>query len=422
MIRIRAIAVAGLAVIAIWYCVAPRPPDGAGRDARTATAPPNDARRGAPNAISSPSRPPPATTRSGDPSPIDAAKSAAEGRTEAPDRPASPPRASLLDNYLRATRYPPTSRPLTPANEDLIHPNQRHDRKAASEQDPEVTFLLTADRYRVNGTEALTATLQAWRNDVPVAPEILSAGLVAVEPTIGTVIPVTFQIVDQVGMATIVPSAIIDGPHAMIVALQVTFTVGESTDSAAINFQYTPPRSVPAHFTGRFGDRVVDGSLVIDAGVEVLQPGYFVIDANLWAGDEPVAWTRFKGQLDGGPATVALRFFGKAIRSRGFPGPYRIGELRGARFDEGRQPDMDHMTSVRSAYETTAYPLDVFSDADWTSPIKERKIEALRRATLDPSQPPVTETIDPSAPPDDEPTTEPPPAGGGVPGPSSADR
>ena len=318
-----------------------------------------------------------------------------ETPTRSSDRRALPPQ-SALQHYLRSSRFPPTSRPLTLDNGDLIHPNRRHERRRRTEDDPEVSFLFTADRFFVNGNEPLTAILQAWRGSAPVVPEVVAASMRVVEPNLGPGAPVAFGVADGIASATIVPAQLIEAEHAVVMAFEVTFTVDDVTQTSSFNFQFTPPNSVPARFVDRMQASVVDGSLVVSAGIEVIRPGYYIIDANLWAAEEPVAWTRFKGQLTMGQTTVALRFFGKAIRDRDISGPYRLGEVRGARFEEGREPDMDHIPTIAFTGSTPAYDVTTFSDAEWTSPAKQRKIEALERATLDPNAQPGSAAAPPS--------------------------
>jgi hypothetical protein len=176
-----------------------------------------------------------------------------------------------------------------------------------------------------------------------------------------------------------------DVDEAVVVRFEAAFALDGRVQRASFDVPFTPPKAVAGRFTGGLADRARDGSLEIDIGIEVFRPGYFVIDANLWsAGDEPVAWTRFRGELGPGPRVVTLRFFGKAIRDRGKGGPFSLGELRGARLAEGHDPDLEHVEGDAGGYRTDAYPLEVFSDAAWSAPEKQRRIEALERATLDP--------------------------------------
>ncbi len=58
-------------------------------------------------------------------------------------------------------------------------------------------------------------------------------------------------------------------------------------------------------------------------------------------------------------------------------GPFHIGQLRGARFAPGLDLDLEQMPPFSGSYTTAPYPPDVFSDAEYDSPDKQRMIELL---------------------------------------------
>ena len=95
------------------------------------------------------------------------------------------------------------------------------------------------------------------------------------------------------------------------------------------------------------------------------------------SGDHPVAWTRFKESVGTGGQEAALQFFGKVLIDGGVPGPYHIGELRGARYDPTKDPDLEQMPPYGGTYTTQAYPLSAFSAAEWDSPEKQRMLQFL---------------------------------------------
>jgi hypothetical protein len=103
-----------------------------------------------------------------------------------------------------------------------------------------------------------------------------------------------------------------------------------------------------------------------------------VIDCNLFdAADRPVAWTRFKGELAAGVHDAELLYFGKVIVDAGARGPFRIGQLRGARYAPGLDPDLEQMPPFTGSYTTRPYATAEFSDDEWDSPEKRRMIEML---------------------------------------------
>ena len=300
-----------------------------------------------------------------------------------------------LTAYRRANVYPPNSHPLTRDHDDLLHPNQRHEIARVMDDDADVKFLFTADRYFVIGDGALHATLDV-RKDVdatPVAVRITGAYAVVLDPSkpdaAGMQVPLAFTGAGGSWAATFAPASLSQLSRQTTIGMYIEFAVpptsagrefetGHARQHAHFDFQYTPASGIPARFTGELHDELEGGSLVIHAGVAVARGGRYLIDCNLYdASDEPVGWSRFQGDLAEGAATADLQFFGKVIADAKASGPFHIGELRGARFDPGVDPDLEQMLPFAGSYATAAYPATAFSDADYDSPQKQQMIELL---------------------------------------------
>src|SRR6185436_1958240 len=86
-----------------------------------------------------------------------------------------------LTAYRKANVYPPTSRPLTADQVDLLRPNQRHETMRPVDRGG-VSYLFTADRYFVIGDETLTAMLDVRRDGKPVPAAITQAYAVVLDP------------------------------------------------------------------------------------------------------------------------------------------------------------------------------------------------------------------------------------------------
>jgi hypothetical protein len=291
-----------------------------------------------------------------------------------------------LTAYRRANVYPPTSRPLSAEHVDLLAPNQRHETARPTDADDGTMFLFTADRYFVIGDEALTATLEVWRDHTPIAPTIRQAFAVVLRPgqapEPADAIPITYTPRPGGGViARFAPSTLRGLERQTAIGMYIEFGTGAgetAVQRASFDFQYTPAGGIPARFTGTFSDVIVDGSLVVTAEVDVARAGPYLIDCNLYdAAGQPVAWTRFKAPLAAGRQRAPLVFFGKVLVDAAARGPFRIGQLRGARFDAGRDPDLEQMPPYAGAYETRAYTPDQFSSAEWDSPEKRKMIELL---------------------------------------------
>jgi hypothetical protein len=284
-----------------------------------------------------------------------------------------------LTAYRRANVYPPTSRPLSKDQADLLEPGQRHEVMRADDKASGISFLFTADRYFVIGDETLTATLDVRRDGAPIPVEVTQAYAVVIDPgnRDPQPIPLTFAPSGALFAATFEPARL-DLPRQSAIGIYIEFDHGAGRQRAHFDFQYTPGRGIPARFTGQFTDAVEAGSLVIRAGLAVDTPGRYVIDCNLFdAADQPVAWSRFKGELAAGVHDADLVFFGKVIVDGKAHGPFHIGQLRGARFAPGLDPDLEQMPAFSGGYATRAYPTDAFSDAEYDSPEKQRMLELL---------------------------------------------
>lgn len=285
-----------------------------------------------------------------------------------------------LTAYRKANVYPPTSRPLTPQMVDLLHPNTRHEEIRDTDAGDGVQYQFTADRYFVIGDETITPTLEVRRDGARI-PVTITRSFAAVLDYVThdeKPIPMTYAAAGNLYSAPFAPARLGLARQSTI-GLYIEFSYGAGTSQRAhFDFEYTPTAGIPARFTGAFQDAVVDGSLVITAGVAVTRAGPYVIDANLYdAADQPVAWTRFKGDLAAGTREVPLLFFGKVLADAKASGAFHLGQLRGARFDAGRAPDLEQMPPFAGRYETKPYETSAFSDAEWDSPDKQRMIELL---------------------------------------------
>ena len=283
-----------------------------------------------------------------------------------------------LTAYRKANVYPPTSRPLASDQLDLLRPNQRHEVMQPADHGKGVSFLFTADRYFVIGDDTLTSRLEVRRDGAPLAVTIVQAYAAVIEPGHDArPIPLVFTANGAALTQTFAPAQLGLARQAAI-GMYVEFDDGIGRQRAHFDFQYTPAAGIPARFTGVFHDALEAGSLVIRAGIDVVVAGRYVIDANLFdAAEQPVAWSRFKGELAAGAHTADLVFFGKVIVDANAHGPFHLGQLRGARFDPSRDPDLEQMPPFTGAYATQAYQTEQFSDAEYDSAEKQRMIELL---------------------------------------------
>jgi hypothetical protein len=274
-----------------------------------------------------------------------------------------------LTAYKRINQYPPTSRPLS-IHHDIINPNRRYENPLRARKDSDVMFWFSGDKGTLVGDDVLTSFLEVKRDGEPIDVKIVAA---AADQT-----PLTFtkkgnRYVNELKVSELRYET------AATVNLRVEFEFAPGmTQVASFPFLYTPKKVVPARFTGKFREAIVDGTLVVYAGIEVKKAGWYLVDANLWgADDSPVAWTRYKGNLATSDKEVPLEFFGKVLVDAKSPSPYQVRQLRGARHVELQDPDTESMPFFDGTFTTRAYALDKFSPDEWDSDHKREMIRLL---------------------------------------------
>jgi hypothetical protein len=286
-----------------------------------------------------------------------------------------------IRRFREANVYPPTSRPLTAGATDLLHPNRRYEKpRPLDDNNREVTFVFTADRYYYTGDEIALVWLEVLNGSQPAAVDIHRAIARAEEggqPS-GAIVDLGLR-PDGTRWSSAVDLAQVFPDHHGTILLEVAFQVeGGEIHSEAIRIFSTPVDRVPAEITGDFRDSVHDGSLLVEVRVDVREPGFFRFDANLYdRNGEPVAFAVFKGDLAPGEQWLPLEFFGKILRDQGAMGPYSVEQIRGYRFLEGQTPDQERLVDDPVTHQTSPYDAAAFSDAEYTSEHKEQMIQLM---------------------------------------------
>lgn len=191
--------------------------------------------------------------------------------------------------------------------------------------------------------------------------------------------------------------------------LQVTVAVDGFQDPFVIHESFYSSPLVAGKFTGQFQDRIDNGSLVVDAGVDVQSHMACFVSANLYSADSgiPLQHAERRMLVDPSMKAISFTFFGKIFRDYGDQGTFRIQDLQ-ARCQNLPYPaewfiDQDAHRAEWEAFQknppafnepariyfeyntysymTRKYMLSGFSDAEWQSPEKSAKLEAYRKAT-----------------------------------------
>jgi hypothetical protein len=359
--------------------------------------------------------------------------------------PASEADASPLNTmvaYREFAKYPPESRPLVGANWDLLHPwsvdastmpmvptriaTQVESLRRAGVPDDEawrsVTLPATLPRYRLElntailaGTnQDLNATLTVMSDQVAGAPpqiNITRAELVGDadfgSPVLGAV-PYSCQTGSTATCTFHWRAPATRKEYWGVINLVVTANLVGSTDEFVMRQSFYSSPMTAGKFTGRFQEQLQNGSLVIDAGVDVTRRMACFVSANLYSVDKGLPTHHAERRLIVDPSmhSIPLTFFGKIFRDFGYEGAFRLQDLK-AQCENLHYPPEWFMDSVAHkaelqafqarpiaikepsriyfeyndyTYRTRNYSSSDFSDREWQSPESTRKLTLFNRA------------------------------------------
>jgi len=358
------------------------------------------------------------------------------------DDPSAKGGIAVFQSYAQ---YPPESRPLDTSNWDLLHPwltenapvslvpvqtiRQFEALRSSGLEDEEIAQRVTIPsnlpsyQFDINKTilagtqDQINAQLKVTSADgsTPLAAHVIKAELIGDDyfdsPALGGV-PFSCD-GSSCSFQWKAPST--DKKYWGSLELQVTLTV-EGTDDEYVARQsfYSSPM-VDGSFNGNFTEHLVNGSLVIEAGVDVQKRMVCFVSGNLYsvAKETPVQFVQRRMIVDPSMKSISFTFFGKIFRDYGYEGTFRLQDLQAQcenlpyppewfmdslahraelqAFRETHQPAPEptriYFAYSTDSYVTHSYAANEFSDAEWQSPEKTRKLEALEKLAADLNDP-----------------------------------
>lgn len=305
------------------------------------------------------------------------------------------PQQALYD-YKKLSVYPPHSRPLSKENIDLLMPNSRYEQPLPINKGSDIYYLFTADKYRVIADDTITFVLMVLEGTKPdstrvpisINKSVIKKGLHYNTAKYITELSLVKNNVGDYTADIQCAQAFSDQKKAVNYWADVEFKVGDEIVKAAISFEYFPENTIPAKFTGKFSERISDGSLYIDVELQVYRKGFYIINANLFdENGDPVAYSIQKQELNTGTVQVPLLFFGKVLLDSKAKPPFVLKDLRGYRFIEATTPDPEFMDRemikpYEGEYKTTISSLKGLSDKEWDDEMKRERIEFLEKESL----------------------------------------
>lgn len=321
----------------------------------------------------------------------------------------------VLSDYRKWAKYPPNSRPLKPEYGDVIHFQQIElPFQPMPVIKPDGTLGPATYACRVqpvehtvveNETMIIQVACRTVENQTPAEVKIESVSLIRFldDKTWGVrapdIKPGTAQN-EWVTTLEFKPQPQDWGDMDLAVKFSVPAEKPAFVHEKKVTFFSSPV--APARFTGKFNEKIENGSLIVGVELDVRMPGRYTVEGNLFTSDDrPVAHVRTDARLTGGKQMVDLLFFGKIFHDQGAGGPYVLKGVRGIQ-DTGpldpellnrpvaevekiiektrtTEPDRRVIPWWKDSFKTKTYRLEDFSEAEFDSDLKRERIKELEK-------------------------------------------
>jgi hypothetical protein len=286
--------------------------------------------------------------------------------------------------YRRLAQYPPWSRPFTDEGEDpILRDRLVSPITATGEDGAEPTLVVFPQQTSFEAPEPVLLYAYLSVNGSRVAANAISGTLLTedLQPLAQLAYNDDGSDGDPIAGDQIYTARFDPGPdfapdlsESFLVRVSAETTEGQPR-TAATSFLYSNPH---ARLTGNYRDAIVNGSLVIDAEVEVFRPGRFHLEGTLYSQDgrRGIGEAHTASELPAGRQWMRLTFFGRIIAQGGIDGPYLLRFL--ALSTTTAMPNAKNRL-VENAHVTGAYRSAQFSDAPFDDPDLRDAADRLER-------------------------------------------
>ncbi|MCC2971981.1 hypothetical protein [Massilia sp. IC2-476] len=316
-------------------------------------------------------------------------------------------------SYREGSKYPVESRPAA-QNTDQMQPNQpvtemNPMRVEGGGSNTNVFLQTSQSRVYLAAGESVAFSLRAVTPQGETVPLVVTRA-VAQGMTYGGSRPtpqVALSFADDGGGADPVAG---DQAYAGVLApaqtglagfhgtirTEVRYTAGGRSGFVLFDVIHTPV--LPASWTGQVREAVEGGSLQFYLGLEVRQPGRYVITGRVDdAGGRPFALASFNDVLAVGTREVKLTVFGKLLTDEKPALPLRLRDVDGYLLRENVDPDRLLLPRLEGrVFASRMQGLTRVSDAEWESEErarylteyeKDRNAARAQLSAFDPGQP-----------------------------------
>ncbi|MEB2286428.1 MAG: hypothetical protein B6D46_14665 [Polyangiaceae bacterium UTPRO1] len=278
---------------------------------------------------------------------------------------------ATADDYERRARFPRSSQPIDDGIDPIVRDREVTPGKSVGPEGTRPTLVVWPEKTSFEAPGPIVVHAYLVNQDRKVDPRALHGEIRTQQG--GTLAALDFRDDGSGGDATandLVYTAVVapgreralEFKGAQLVEVRAETKNGEER-SATSGFLYSVPL---AHLTGRFRDAFADGSLVIEAEVQVDAAARFHLEATLGGPDgTPLSWAQNAQELEPGTAWIPLTYWGLILREHGVDGPYRL--LSVALSTTGEMPNQKNDV-LSGAYVTGPYRANAFSDRPYNDP------------------------------------------------------
>jgi hypothetical protein len=291
---------------------------------------------------------------------------------------------AAADDYRRRARFPRSSHPLAPEEGDPLVRDRTITpitSRGPNGEDPALTVFPALAGFEAPEPAVLYAYLSVGETMI-VARDVRAIVLTDDLTPVAEVVYRDDGIApdgaadDRLYTATFSPDA--EAARALARSYMVRVTAVTPADDlrfAATSFLYSAPH---AQLTGSYRDAMVDGSLSIEAEVEVTQAGRFHLEGSLYTADggRGLAWAQNAIDLPPGRHWIPLSYYGLAFREAGVDGPYL---LRYVALSTATAMPNGKNRLMENAHVTRAYRASAFTERSFDDPSMLEAAERVER-------------------------------------------
>jgi hypothetical protein len=290
--------------------------------------------------------------------------------------------ADVAQAYRHNARFPPYSQPLTENDWAALNPRAFSPSERPLANAPSLKVSIELPQYVLDRNHDLPVKIVvASEGDGASGSSVrATGGHVLVRHSSGNSSAVPLGSAVQQGhvetfLATIPAAELASFPDAEVtVAAQLKLSDGQSATVTAVAQLYQSTANL--HY---LGSAYVEGAhLVIPAHFEVMSPGFYRVQANLFSeSGVPVSHLNATFMLGGASAIGLLKAHATTLREKNNAGPYVLTDINVMRMPSAPGEQTRYGSTKQTSYPVAGFPLTSYSDQPYEDPATQQRIKIL---------------------------------------------